>query len=424
MESAIFIFYLVFFSFLISIIPFFKTSRIGKLTLIILFIIKIFAGIAYAKFYALPKNYEVSDTWRFYKLSIAETKWLLQDPIAFVQDLLIYSYDKSGNVFSGENTYWNDLKSNVVIKMMAVINVFTNNSYYANIIFFNFLFLFGLVALFRLFYHIFPDKKWLIITGIFLLPSALFWCSGIHKDGLILSATGMIIYTFYKGIGEVFSLKRVFIILLCSLLIFSLRNYVLFALLPALLAWSLCEKKHSGGNINKFAIVYITGIAVFFIIPLVFPSLNFLSYITEKQNEFLLLEGGSKVKMRQLEPTFVSFVLFIPYAADMAFLRPHPNEIKSLAYIPAVIEVILLFFLLSISVIQLLKKIRLEPVVLFLLFFSISIMLLSGYTVPFTGAIVRYRSFVLPLLITPLLCITDFFFLKEKVPFVNFKNRN
>lgn len=180
------------------------------------------------------------------------------------------------------------------------------------------------------------------------------------------------------------------------------------------------RKKHFPGNINKFAIVYITGIAAFFIIPLIFPSLNFLSYLTDKQNEFLLLEGGSKVRMRRLEPTFVSFVLFIPYAADMAFLRPHPNEIKSFTYIPAVIEVMLLFFLLSISVLQLLKKIKLQPVVLFLLFFSISIMLLSGFTVPFTGAIVRYRSFVLPLLITPLLCITDLFFWKKKGVFCKF----
>ncbi|HKG67892.1 MAG TPA: hypothetical protein VKA92_03415, partial [Segetibacter sp.] len=379
--------------------------------------------ITYAKFYTLPKYYPGADTWRFYRLSANETKWLLNDPVAFTKDLFTYSYSKSGNLFSGENSYWNDLKSNIVIKMMAVINVLTNNSYYTNIIFFNFLFLFGIVALFKLFNEIYPGKKWFIVAGVFLLPSTLFWCSGIHKDGLILSATGMIMYTFYKSLKIKFSIKRIIIIFLCLLILFSLRNYVLFALLPALLAWWLCEK-YRGRNIKIFATVYTICIAVFFIVHLVFPSLNFPAYITNKRNEFLLLEGGSKVTMRQLEPNFISFVFFIPNAVDMAFLRPHPNEIKNFSFIPAVIEIIFLLFLLFISIVQSLKKVRLTPVVLFSLFFSISIMLLSGYTIPFTGAIVRYRSFVLPLLITPLLCITDFFSLKEKKTSVASKNIN
>jgi hypothetical protein len=132
--------------FLISKIPFFRKSAIGKNLLIILFFIKVCAGITYAKFYTLPKYYSGADTWRFYRLSANETNWLLNDPISFTKDLFTYSYSKSGNLFSGENSYWNDLKSNIVIKMMAVINVLTNNSYYTNIIAFNFIFLFGIVA--------------------------------------------------------------------------------------------------------------------------------------------------------------------------------------------------------------------------------------------------------------------------------------
>ena len=347
MEPAIFILYLLFFSFLISKIPFFRKSAIGKNLLIILFFIKVCAGITYAKFYTLPKYYPGADTWRFYRLSANETNWLLNDPIAFTKDLFTYSYSKSGNLFSGENSYWNDLKSNIVIKMMAVINVLTNNSYYTNIIVFNFIFLFGIVALFKLFNEIYPGKKWFIVAGVFLLPSTLFWCSGIHKDGLILSAAGMIIYTFYKSLKIKFSIKRIVIIFLCLLILFSLRNYVLFALLPALLAWWLCEK-YPGRNIKIFVTVYTICIAVFFVVHLVFPSINFPSYITNKRNEFLLLEGGSKVTMRQLEPNFISFLFFIPNAVDMAFLRPHPNEIKNFSFIPAVVEIIFLLFLLFI----------------------------------------------------------------------------
>lgn len=413
MPIVIFIFYLIIFSFFILSIPFFRNSQIGKSTLLFLFSIKIAAGIAYAKFYSLPKYYNGSDTWRFYRLSLDETKWLLHDPIAFAKDLFIYNYHKSGNLFSGENTYWNDLKSNAIIKLLAIINVFTNNNYYTNIIFFNFLFLFGLVALFRLLYQIFPTKKRLIIIGIFLFPSALFWCSGIHKDGLILSALGAISFLFYNALSCGFTLKRIGAILICFVIVFALRNYVLFLLLPAIFCWWLC-KKYPGKNIVIFASVYTIGIAGLLTVASAFPSINFLKYVANKQHEFLLLKGGSKVNLPLLQPTIKSFALFFPNALDMAFFRPHINEIKNLSYIPAFAENIILLFLLLISLVSYKKKLQEVPLILVLIFFSLSIILVCGYTIPFTGAIVRYKSIVLPLLLTPLLCITDLSFFKKK----------
>ena len=406
MDIAIFIFYFLLFSFLISRITFFKNSRIGGYNLIFLFLVKILAGIAYGKFYTLPKYSAGADTWRFYRLSLNETSWLLHHPIAFLKDLFIDNYSQSGNIFSGENSYWNDLKSNVIIKLMAVMNVFTHNSYYSNTIFFNFLFLFGLVALFRVLYEIFPQKKLIIIAGIFLLPSTLFWCSGIHKDGLILSATGIIIYTFNKAVRNNFSAKRIAILILCFLAIFSLRNFVLFALIPALISWWLSTKTHRN-NFAIFGAVYTSGLIFLLIVSLIFPSVNFLAFTANKQHEFLLLQGGSKISLPELQPTISSFISFIPNAIDMAFFRPHLSEIKNVAYLPAFAENLLILLLLLSSVIFLNKNVLSKPVILALLFFSISILLLSGYTIPFTGAIVRYKSFVLPLLVTPLLCITD-----------------
>jgi hypothetical protein len=48
-----------------------------------------------------------------------------------------------------------------------------------------------------------------------------------------------------------------------------------------------------------------------------------------------------------------------------------------------------------------------QPFVLFCLFFSFSVLLTIGYTVNFLGAIVRYRSLVLPLVVAPMLALTD-----------------
>ena len=81
--------------------PVFPKFRHSPAILIFIFALKIIAGFAYAWFYKLPQNFETADTWRFFQLSLAETRWLLDDPIAFTRDLFIYGYDKPGNLFSG-----------------------------------------------------------------------------------------------------------------------------------------------------------------------------------------------------------------------------------------------------------------------------------------------------------------------------------
>ncbi len=402
MDIAIFIFYLLLVCLCISIMPFYKKSGIEKRLLIPLFLIKIIAGTAYAKFYSLPKYYNGSDTWRFYRLSLEEKKWLLSDPIAFIKDLFVYGYNRPGNIFASENSYWNDLKSNIPVKLLAVMNVLTNDNYYANIILFNFLFFIGLIALYKVFIKYAPQKKWEIIIGVFLLPSTLFWCSGIHKDGLILSSIGCIIYLVDK---KNLSILNVITTGLASLLVFSLRNYLLIALFPAIFCW-LLSKKYKDHTLKIYLSFYSIGLVLFFAIPFFINSLNPLTILAEKQKEFLQLSGGSSVISEPLIPTIKGYIAYFPSAFDIAFLRPHINEISNTAYIPAIAENLLLYLMVVVCLFTTRKKIKGSAFFLCLIFFSLSILLICGYTITLTGAIVRYRSIALPFLITSLLCLS------------------
>jgi len=409
LQVVVFIFYLLLVSFIITIIPFFKKSGINKWTLIVLFVVKLLTGIAYGLFYTLPKYNTGSDTWRFYRLSISETKWLLSSPLSFAKDLFYHGYANAGNLFKGENTYWNDLKSNLFVKIMALFNVLSGSSYYVNIIFFNFLFLFGLVALAKLLFSIYADRKPHILFGIFLLPSTLFWCSGIHKDGLILSAIGVAIYCFWNLLNQKISIKYILLNLLSFLIIFSLRSYILFALIPALLCWFL-SKRFGKQKALIFISVYLIGLIAFFAIPGFFPSINLPLFLSAKRQEFLQLQSGSLISDSVLSPTLSGFFSFLPEAIDMAFFRPHVTEMKSFFYVPAIIENLLLLVLITVCFLRRKTDMNITPALLCLIAFALSVLLICGYTVPFTGAIVRYRSLVLPLLVTPLLCIANFSF--------------
>lgn len=53
------------------------------------------------------------------------------------------------------------------------------------------------------------------------------------------------------------------------------------------------------------------------------------------------------------------------------------------------------------------------------IFFTLSMYLVIGYTIPILGAIVRYRSIYFPFIITPIACLIDLNKLKSKVYYLN-----
>ncbi len=102
-----------------------------------------------------------------------------------------------------------------------------------------------------------------------------------------------------------------------------------------------------------------------------------------------------------------SFVRFFPYALDLVFLRPHWRDVKNIPSLLSFLENafvigLLLFWSLFHRPLQ-----SVHPLLIFFFFFSLSVWLLCGYTVPFAGAVVRYKSVVAPLFILSFILTSD-----------------
>lgn len=400
----IFSFYFVLFSWILCKTGFIKKSGLSNWWIIGLFAAKIFAGFVYGWFYQQPAYYATSDTWHFFESSKGETDWLLHDPLAFFKDIFMYGYERSGNLFLGENSYWNDLKSNLVIKLLAICNVFTFKNYYANIVLLNFLFFFGPMALYRLLSSLFATQKLLLIASVFFIPSFLFWYSGVHKDGLIFTCTSVIVFHFYQQLSKrKFLWRSALIMLLLMIILFAFRNFMAIILIGSLFVWLSCfvyEKK----KIPVIISVIIVAIVFFFTSGKISPELDMPQYVIEKQNEFKQLSGTSSINVPLLENNITSFIAFFPTAVDIALFRPHISEIKNISYLPAVAEIFLFWLLVIASLLVKRKTIRnnaQNSFIIFCLFFSLSFLLLAGYTITFSGAIVRYKACVLPFLFVP-----------------------
>jgi hypothetical protein len=187
LEYLLFAGYLVLFAWLVTKTKFFTGSGLTKSQLLILFLLKVLAGIIYAwvgVYYGQMK--QMIDTWFFQHQSMAEYRRLLLDPLNFIHNNFHNNYeDGYTNFLSSKNSWWNDLKGNFFIKILAIFNVFSFGHYYINLIFFSYLTLYGPVAIYRIMQNAFPSYKLPLVLGTFLVPSFLYWTSGLHKEGLI-----------------------------------------------------------------------------------------------------------------------------------------------------------------------------------------------------------------------------------------------
>lgn len=369
------------------------------------FILKVFAGFAYGYLYA--HYFPNSDSWMLFEESLKEYHYLLHEPARFFSTEV--EFRNMTDVFShADNATWKNLDDNIFIKILGILNLLSFGNYYVNVILFNF---FSTWGLYRIYMAAVPytRNKLLLSILVFALPSSLFWSSGLHKDGMIVFFTGIFIAGLQQQISRGFTWKGLLLLLVCLLGLLTFRNAAALVLVMPSLAW-YASKYLPWKPIVVFSASLILGVIFFFSTSILPDKYNLPQLLAEKQGQFLKLEGGSKVETTALKGNLLSYFKAFPKALNRVFLRPYPTELQSPFYLMAFAEMLLVMTLIVIALLRI-QKIDpprvLHPFNLFLLSTAITSLLIIGFTVPFLGAIVRYKSFYLVLLLVPFLQITS-----------------
>ena len=85
----------------------------------------------------------------------------------------------------------------------------------------------------------------------------------------------------------------------------------------------------------------------------------------------------------------------MPQALNHIFIRPYPSEAKGILYIFSFLDIVFFFFLVIRMIINpspYFKQIINDPLVLSFITIALLNYIIIGYTVPFLGAIVRYKA--------------------------------
>lgn len=406
MHYLLFLSYLIFFFWLITKINFIRNSGIPLKWLCILFSLKVVVGVFYGYIYS--KHIADADTWKMYFISLKHTSVLTSNPIRFITSWFYdpeYSYNEP---FGSGKSYWNIIKDLTLIKIEAIFNVFSFRSYYTNVLFFNFITFFGNIAFVKAYGLLFRHaKKGLLVFAAFMIPSTLFWTSGLHKDGFLFMLMSLIVYQLALWMNSQKTTgKMILNTSLCLFFIFLLRNYVALSLVPAI---SICILNY---RFPKQALrINITVVLVccggFFLSSYISPALDLPWWVMKRRMEFNSLSANSLLPYNHLESSFQSYVYNLPEALNHGFLRPYLWDRLGAFYIPFALELVAL---LAITIYYIFNHLPLNSsqraIFCFGLFVFFANWLFLGYMIHIVGAIIRYKSIFLPFFVAPMVLST------------------
>ena len=438
MEIIVTLAYSALFIFIINKMSFFDVDGISKRMFSLLFILKVIFGVSLWAIYTFYyTDRATADIYKYFDDSEVIFNTLKTNPIDYFK--LLFGIGNNTPAFDHyytEMNYWarkvdssiyND--SHTIIRFNALVRLFSFGYYNVHTVVICFLSLIGLTAIYKTFVNQLLDKKRELLFAVFLLPSVLFWGSGVLKEGLILFALGLLIYYSDK----LFSKKAILICIATALLLAFSKFYVWLAIFPsiALLVWS--NKATTPPAFIKLVII-LSIIGVLGLNIDSFTSIqNPLVTLSQKQYEFNLLATGqltdsnhnpiptanSLIEINRLDPTFSSFLKNGPQALTNTFLRPFIWELKSPLMLLSGLETIFILFIFITSLLFLkpFKEICWQ-LFLFCISFVFIQFLIIGETTPILGAIARYKTIALPFFLIALLFILDKKKLVNKLPFL------
>lgn len=377
------------------------------------FVAKVIFGCLYGWFFF--HYYGGDDTWYYQAEALKELQLLKQNPSAFFRkDLFESGYTDNPllTIFNSNDSFFKDLQQNLLIKLLAIFNLFSGGRYYVNVVLYNMLVFCGSYYFFALITRYYTAKKNLWLFIIFFFPPLVFWTSGIRKDGLcVVFIFGCLYHTALFIAGNK-KLKHAAVSIVFFLCLFLIRGFLALSLIPVIAAWIIAARTRISRSVKIYFAVTGSFILLFFLTTFLPASYNLPQKIADRQLAFVQLKGGSALSLKQLEPTFFSFIKVLPQALTNTFLQPYPKQaftgpLYLLAFIENII-VIGLFIAVLLKPASDWKTIIKQPFTLAMIFLALINYVAIGFLVPFIGAIIRYKIIFEALLIIVLLELSSF----------------
>jgi hypothetical protein len=256
---------------------------------------------------------------------------------------------------------------------------------------------------------------------ILYLPSTVFWGSGIMKDTYTFAASLYAVYGLHQFFIERKRLTSTMIQLVISFyLIFTIKSYIAFALLPGLLIFANFERvKRIKSSFVKIVALPALFLGGFMLLNTLFIDFDevFGKYSADRlleeaavQNADLQRDvyGSNSFDIGAFEPTMEGALSKFFPALNAALFRPYIWEAGGsptmlFSGLETLVVLFLAFKALSRGPFRLLKTIFSDPFLIFCLLFTVILGFGVGLSTSNFGALVRYKIPYLPFFVFMLL---------------------
>ncbi len=419
-----------------------KARNIEKNPLYKYYIWGLFAKIAGGFFfvYIYLYVYNGGDTTAYFESSMAMRNLLATSPSSWLLNEFGANSPEHWSLFSVETGYplrymYFDSQTEMVIRLVNPLLIFTSSSYLLTTVLLDWLAYAGIWRLFLVFSDHYPNRSKLFALAILFFPSVIFWGSGILKDTVTFSCTGWVVYCIHR----IYVLKknrgRFYIPLLISLaIIFFIKPYVIFALLPGSLLWIFSNRiaaiRNSAVRLIIVPMIFVVSVGGGFYLLSFFGSYMGKFALEKIANTAIVTQNDLKkeyyhghsfdIGLTDASPT--GLITKFPAAFVAGIYRPFIWESGNVVMLISGLENTLILLLTISSIFQsnlvaFFRKLFREPILFFALSFSIFFAFSVGITTSNFGALVRFKISYLPFFLCAL-----FILIKRQDENVEFSN--
>ena len=410
---------------------FFFIDGISRKYIAGVFVLKLFAGFVMFLLYSYYFDKTSADIFRFFDDAKVIYKLAFDKPFDYIRfvtgvgtnapDLRPYIMEMNNWGVSFTNRIYGN--SRILIQLNSIVMLFSFGNYFIHSVFMCFISLLGLTAIYKFFESSLKNKKWELFFIVFLIPSVVYWGSGVLKEGLMLFGIGFLIYYFKSLINKENITKSIIWIFISIYLLSLTKLFVISLLIPLLLGYFLIKKTKQKYVGLKYLTIIIVSLFLGLNLHFFSTDLNVCELISRKQNDFIALaietQSNSLITTATVESNFWSMAKAVPKSFYNSLFQPNVFNANSIFMKFSAIENLLII----ISIILMLIFIKIKGIdkntFYFSLVFAICSLIIIGFT-PIAGAIVRYKIIAIPFLLISLLMVFD----KEKFVMRFSKSKN
>ena len=332
------------------------------------------------------------------------------------------SYTGKNVEFASKIVMFRDSASYSVIRFAGFFNLFSFDTYGGTTCFFSFISFFSVWRLYQVIYLRYKELHFKLALACFFLPSVFFWGSGILKDTITFSAVCIVvssalqIFFFRKKI-----INNIILIAIAGFIIYSIKIYILIALVPGLGYLFLFEPISNIKNptvkiLLTPLITIMLAAGSFYGIKLIGDSsprynIENMAYTAQETAKWISYvsktQGGAGYSLGDYDFSPTGILKKTIPAIWVTLFRPHPWEVRNPVMLLSALEALFFLYLLykflkDTKLTRLRTVLTQDSMIISFIIFSLVFSWAVGLTTYNFGSLVRYKIPMTPFFVIAL----------------------